>query len=157
MTNVWWVNQKEKIGNKVDHSVIWSPGDTPHASQPWHWKTMWDVEEGDIIVHYSSKDQEIVAISKANSKAHPAKNPFSNSNSGGYIPRGKQIGVDLKHLNEPIAKANIPLNVRQAASGTYEPFESNGEDIKQGYFFPVPEDLWQAIQKLLDDTGQALP
>lgn len=145
MGKVWWVNQKEKLRGRVANEIVWSPhGEPGSEDEQWHWRTMWNVERGDIIIHYSQ--QYIVAISTALTSAIPAKNPYADDET--WIKDGKQITVDIHWLEVPIAKGEIPLTVRQAAYENQGPFQKSGERVKQGYFFPVSSELWQAIKEI---------
>lgn len=146
MAKVWWVNQRNEIKGEIPTNVVWSPyavkGD---KGEKWHWKTMWDVAPGDIILHYSH--QCIVAISTALTEARPAPNPYP-SESNPWVTSGKRIEVEIHDLEVPIGKSEIPLDARKQAYENHGPFIKSGEKVKQGYFFPVPSELWSAIQEL---------
>lgn len=147
MANVWWVNQKHKINGRLVNEVVWSPGATPEdPSQKSRWKKMWEAKVRDFIIHYSSASQQIVALSRVLTKATPARNPFPGDETWG--DEGKQINVELTRLEVPINKTDIPIEVRKASSGKYQPFTASGETVRQGYFFPVPNILWSAILEL---------
>lgn len=106
---------------------------------------MWEVEPGDVIVHYT--DQHIVAVSEANNVAIPSANPFAQEGQDRWSPDGKRIDVSLQWLEFPIAKTDLPLEVRKEASKHRGPFQSDGIRVKQGYFFPVSQLLWEALKK----------
>src|SRR5699024_9556049 len=61
---------------------------------------------------------------------------------------GKRIDVSLRWLEVPIAKTDIPLEVRKEAFWNKGPFQRNGERLKEGYFFPVPQVLWAALNEV---------
>lgn len=109
---------------------------------------MWDVKPGDIILHYSN--QHIVAISTARTGAIRAANPYPDDSR--WEEGGKQITVDICRLGTPIAKEEIPLAIRQRASEHQGPFQRSGDRVKQGYFFPVGQELWHAIKDLSQTT-----
>lgn len=142
MRRVWWVNQKVKIDGRVANEVVWSPSG---EEEVWHWATMWEVAPGDVIVHYT--DQHIVAVSQANNVAVPSANPFANEAHDEWSQDGKRIDVSLRWLEVPIAKTELPLEVRKEASKSRGPFQRNGTRVKQGYFFPVSQLLWEAVQE----------
>jgi len=143
MTQIWWVNQKTKIDERVANEVVWSPAG---EKESWHWATMWEVAPGDIILHYT--DQYIVAVSEANNVAIPSANPFVDNVQDGWGQEGKRIDVSLRWLEVPIAKTDIPLEVRKEAFWNKGPFQRNGERLKEGYFFPVPQVLWAALNEV---------
>lgn len=149
MTKIWWVTQSHKINGRIVNEVVWSPGVSPDdPSQLTNYKLMWKAQVGDIIIHYSSEAQQIVALSRVLTPASPAANPFADDDNTWQLD-GKQLNVDLTRLEVPINKSDIPLEVRKAASGPYQPFEKSGEKLKQkGYFFPVPMVLWEAIASI---------
>ncbi|HEY4577576.1 MAG TPA: hypothetical protein VIG67_06950 [Yaniella sp.] len=130
MSQIWWVNQKVKIDGRVANEVVWSP---TAEQESWHWATMWEVEPGDIIVHYA--DQHIVAVSEANNVAIPSANPFAQEGDDGWSQEGKRVDVSLRWLEVPIAKTDLPLDVRKEASKNRGPFQIDGTRVKQGYFF----------------------
>lgn len=142
MSQIWWVNQKAKIDGQVANDVVWSP---TGEQEYWHWATMWEVEPGDVIVHYT--DQHIVAVSEANNVAVPSANPFVDELQDEWSEEGKRIDVTLRWLEIPIAKTDLPLDVRKEASKNRGPFQSDGTRVKQGYFFPVSESLWDALKE----------
>lgn len=142
MAQVWWVNQKAKIGGRVANEVVWSPSGEKEA---WHWATMWEIAPGDVIVHYT--DQHIVAVSEANNVAVPSANPFAGDFQDEWGQEGKRIDVSLQWLEFPIAKTDISLDVRKEASKNRGPFQGDGIRVKQGYFFPVPEALWDGLRE----------
>ena len=139
------VNQRHKINGRLANEVVWSPyGEPGDPQEQWHWRTMWSVEPGDTILHYS--EQRIVAISTALTSAVASRNPFHDDDA--WMQEGKQINVDIDRLENPIAKDEIPLRIRQNASQDHGPFQQNGDNVKQGYFFPVSEELWRAILEI---------
>ncbi|MCI2185060.1 hypothetical protein [Bifidobacterium tibiigranuli] len=146
MVKTWWVCQNTTINGHIPTEVVWSPHSKPNeADDQWHWKTMWEVKPGDIILHYSN--QYITAISTALTTARPASNPYEDGSNSWDIS-GKRIEVDIHRLDAPIPKSEIPLIARQHAFENHGPFQQTGKRVKQGYFFPVPNELWEAIQNL---------
>jgi len=143
MTQIWWVNQTTKIDRRVANEVVWSPAG---EKEYWHWATMWEVVPGDIILHYT--DQYIVAVSEANNVAIPSANPFVDEVEDEWGQEGKRIDVSLQRLEVPIAKTDIPLEARKEAYKNKGPFHLNGERVKEGYFFPVPQVLWAALNEI---------
>lgn len=145
MSRIWWVNQKHRVHGRLANEVVWAPySQQGDAQEQWHWRTMWDVKPGDIILHYS--DQHIVAISTALTSASKAQNPYHDDDT--WVQDGKQITVDITWLEIPIAKDEIALDVRQRASRNQGPFQKSGLRVKQGYFFPVGDELWNSIRDL---------
>src|SRR5699024_7438599 len=110
MTQIWWVNQKTKIDERVANEVVWSPAG---EKESWHWATMWEVAPGDIILHYT--DQYIVAVSAANNVAIPLANTFGSNYQDGSVHKGKCIDLSLRWLEVAITKTEIPLEVRKEA------------------------------------------
>lgn len=106
---------KSKINGEIPFNIIWAPGATPKATKQTHWESMWDVQAGDIIIHYSSDFQKIMAISHALAPTVPSRNPFVDDQN--WEEEGKQIHVVLASLEVPIPKTDIPIEAHQAASG----------------------------------------
>lgn len=154
--NIWWVNQKTRINGRLANEIVWSPcGEPGSPEEQWHWRTMWDVKEGDTILHFS--DQHIVAISSALTGPSRAQNPYQNDIWG---RDGKQVMVDITWLEIPISKTEISLEVRQRAFYNKGPFQRSGKRVKLGYFFPVGDELWTTIRDLaaldLDRTNEEI-
>ena len=78
--------------------------------------------------------------------ATPAVNPYEVAVGGQWGRAGKRIEVDVRRLEVPVPKEDIPLEARRDASGNQGPFQKTGERVKQGYFFHVPPHLWDAIR-----------
>ena len=157
MTNVWWVNQKAstKVNGVAAYEVVWSPYDTrepKHPKECWHWHTMWDAVVGDVVIHYSN--QRIVALSTVQRCATPTAEPYDHASNSDWVTNGKQVKVSLTRLERPIRKDEIPLEIRREASKNRGPFTKTGERVKQGYFFPVPPELWDY---LVDTIGTDVP
>ena len=157
MTNIWWVNQNSsnKVNGVPAYEVVWSPYDTkePHnPSEQWHWRTMWEAAVGDVVIHYS--DQKIVALSTVLISATPALRPYDSTPGSDWVEEGKQIVVSLTRLEAPIWKDEIPLDIRREASKNHGPFTEKGEDVKQGYFFPVPQVLWDYLSGVIGAETQ---
>ena len=157
MTNIWWVNQKpsNKVNGVPAYEVVWSPYDTkePHnPSEQWHWRTMWDAVAGDVVIHYS--DQKIVALSTVLTSATPAVEPYDTPSYPHIVEKGKLIPVSFTPLEAPIRKDEIPLEIRRKASTEHYPFAKKGEIVKQGYFFPVPQVLWDYLSGVIGADTQ---
>ena len=67
-------------------------------------------------------DQHIVAVSQANHVAVLSANPFANEAHDEWSQDGKRLDVSLRWLEVPIAKTELPLEVRKEASKNRGPF-----------------------------------
>lgn len=137
MANVWWVNQKDPVD-----LFLWIPlKDKLGRSLP-SWDAVRDARVGDIVLHYT--DQYVVGVSVVTEDPVPMKDPFDRGQSSGDIDDGTFVELWGDHLDRRIHRDDIPLRVRQRASSHGEdgPFQANGAKVKQGYLFPVGDELW---------------
>lgn len=113
---------------------------------------MWEAAVGDVVIHYS--DQKIVALSTVLTSATSALRPYDSTPGLDWVEEGKQIVVSLTRLEAPIRKDEIPLDIRREASKNHGPFTEKGEGVKQGYFFPVPQVLWDYLSGVIGAETQ---
>jgi 5-methylcytosine-specific restriction enzyme B len=129
---IWWVNQGMTYSKERDGGFIWAPLRNKAGRPQSHWDAMDRVQRGDVILHYSSGF--LRSVSTAEDAAHPAPNPLDTD---AWERDGRLISTHYHDLNDPVALAAIPENLRIESGG---PFTSVGS-VQQGYLFPVNEKL----------------
>lgn len=145
MTRTWWVNQSSRSGPAINE-IVWAPtASKARRSIPQHWKNMELVEAGDTIFHYTA--QQVVGVSTATGRGRPTPKPYVDRSDEDWVEEGLQIPLEYQPLDSPVAKRDIPLDVRSRARTPAGPFDKNG-DISQGYLFPVGVELQDTLQGL---------
>ena len=110
---------------------------------PWHWKTMLEIKEDDIVFHLSN--QKIAAVSYVK-KEH-------------YVPAGKtdQNRVDCEYtiLNSKVDLVPLRDALAKACKGVKRaPFNVNGTG-NQVYLAKLPEDLYDLFASQVLDNNKA--
>lgn len=145
MARTWWVNQSSRSGPAINE-IVWAPtASKARRSIPQHWKNMELVDVGDTIFHYTA--QQVVGVSTATGRGRPTPKPYVDRSDEDWVEEGLQIPLEYEPLDSPVAKRDIPLDVRFRARTPAGPFDKNG-DISQGYLFPVGVELQETLQGL---------
>lgn len=140
--NIWWVNQKiEK------QEFIWAPLKNKSGNPVWHWETLKEVKDGDIILHYTKGFMRYV--SRVTSPPEITKHPLSSEEDGGLD--GWLVKIDYHDLEPPIplSKFNQKLIELDISQG---PIDNSG-GVKEGYFFRFTEDALKVLQDVQPETG----
>jgi hypothetical protein len=149
---VWWVNQGSTYGKEREGGFIWAPMLNKANRPQRHWDAMDEVQRDDIILHYSGGF--LRAASVAQSPARPEPNPLDTD---AWQRDGRLIDSQYRDLNDPIALAAIPGDLRVPSSG---PFTSVGS-VQQGYLYPVDgrfaDQLADRFPELRDILGPVGP
>lgn len=103
------------------------------------------VEAGDTIFHYTA--QHVVGISAATGRGRPTSKPYVDRSDEDWVEDGLQIPLEYLPLDDPVAKKDLPLDVRLRAKAPAGPFDKNG-DASQGYLFRVGDELYDTLRKL---------
>lgn len=101
------------------------------------------VEAGDTIFHYTG--QYVVGVSSAAGPGRPTPKPYVDRPDKDWAEEGLQIPVDYHPLEAPVAKRDIPLEVRLRATTPAGPFSKTG-NVTQGYLYPGGAELQAAVQ-----------
>ena len=135
MTNIWWVNQQGAPGDPV----VWAPLENSQGRPLAHWLSIGEARVGDVVLNYT--DKRIVAISRVDAGPEIIPDPWERDEN----LLGTALVLDVALLETPIERDQIPLDVRERDSKLGGPFIKSGRSVKQGYFYPVGQELWDAI------------
>ena len=135
MTNIWWVNQQGAPGDPV----VWAPLENSQGRPLAHWLSIGEARVGDVVLNYT--DKRIVAISRVEAGPEIIPDPWERDEN----LLGTALVLDVALLETPIERDQIPLDVRERDSKLGGPFIKSGRSVKQGYFYPVGQELWDAI------------
>lgn len=130
--NFWWVNQTANFGTVYGDGTLWAPLKDRSGRQVDHWRTLYDVRPGDLVIHYASP--EIRGVSEVATFQQPA-----------YPPRGyDDVPPDtpgILVLTEPLHRIRMhrdqALSVLESGRGPVTASRS----VRNGYFFPLEAGL----------------
>ena len=105
--SVWWVNQGATYTKERDGGFLWAPMLNKAGRPQYHWDTMDEVREGDVVLHYSNGS--LRAASHVSAAARPAPNPLGDRT---WDEAGRLVGTQYQELNEPVALGAIDEGAR---------------------------------------------
>jgi 8-oxo-dGTP diphosphatase len=134
----WWVSQNKTHYEEREGGFLWAPKETKKGRTIFHWDTMKDVRQGDIIFSYFR--QSIVAFSIAQGNAYDSNNPFKKSGEC-WEENGRRIDTKYTVLQKPISLPKIvdEFQVILQKQGVYKPLNKNGTG-HLGYLFPLSDE-----------------
>lgn len=142
MPNIWWVNQGATLSEEKEEGIIWAPLTGKGGRSQYHWDTMDEVRQGDIILHYANGSLRYV--SKAIEDRVHAEKPQSMANSN-WEEQGRLVRVEY-HPLEPFIELSSFSQEIMALQINQGPIHS-GAGVKQGYLFRLNVQSLQLIQE----------
>lgn len=146
--NVWWVNQGTTIQAEKEDGILWAPLLNTQGRKLYHWETMKEVKEGDIILHYSNK--AIRYVSQVTDAAVEAPKPGSMANTS-WQEAGRLVRTKYVELSPPIALQQFNQQIMQL-NLTQGPLHSGG-GVNQGYLFRFSRQGLQVLQSLTAEVN----
>ncbi|MEK3662614.1 AAA family ATPase [Paenibacillus sp. FSL F4-0236] len=141
--NVWWVNQGTTIQAEKEEGILWAPLLNSQGRKLYHWETMKEVKQGDIILHYSNK--AIRYVSQVTDAAVEAPKPGSMANTN-WQEEGRLVRTEYVELTPPIMLQQFNQQIMQV-NLTQGPLHSGG-GVNQGYLFRFSSQGLQVLQSL---------
>ncbi|OBI37122.1 McrB family protein [Mycobacterium colombiense] len=147
-TSVWWVNQGATYAKERDGGFLWAPKLNRAGRPQYHWDTMDEVREGDVVLHYSNGS--LRAASHVTAAARPAPNPL---NDQAWEAAGRLVESQYQELNEPVALAAIDegARIRQGS-----PFTVTGA-VQQVYLVRLQGDFVNELAQRFPELAPHLP
>ncbi|MEK4009402.1 McrB family protein [Paenibacillus sp. FSL H3-0333] len=146
--SVWWVNQGTSIQAEKEEGILWAPLLNTQGRKLYHWETMKEVQEGDIVLHYSNK--AIRYVSQVTAAAVEAPKPSSMANTG-WQEEGRLIRTTYVELIPPIALQQFNQQIMQL-NITQGPLHTGG-GVNQGYLFRFSRQGLQVLQALTAEVN----
>jgi hypothetical protein len=143
---IWWVNQGSTFLQERAGNYLWAPLKDKSEQPQYHWETMSEVQEGDVVIHYCNG--AIMCISQAKGAAHLADQPRELLRQGWEIA-GRRVDcsyVDFRppiSLNHHLAQQLLALNIDRG------PLNKNAM-VKQGYLFRFCLAGLQLVRNVVD-------
>ncbi|CAN5643950.1 hypothetical protein BH11ACT6_BH11ACT6_16320 [soil metagenome] len=145
---VWWVNQGATYAKERDGGFLWAPMRNKAGRTQYHWETMDEVRDGDVVLHYSNGS--LRAASHVSAPARSAPNPLGNQ---AWEEAGRLVDTQYQELNEPVALAAIDeaSRVRQGS-----PFTVSGS-VQQVYLVRLSDDFVTELAQRFPELEAHLP
>ncbi|OBG53669.1 McrB family protein [Mycobacterium sp. E735] len=146
--SVWWVNQGATYTKERDGGFLWAPMLNRAGRPQYHWDTMDDVREGDVVLHYSNGS--LRAASHVRAAARPAPNPLDDQS---WDEAGRLVETQYQELNEPVALGAIDegARIRQGS-----PFTSTGS-VQQVYLVRLQAEFVYELAQRFPELAEHLP
>ena len=146
--SVWWVNQGATYAKERDGGFLWAPMLNKAGRPQYHWDTMDEVREGDVVLHYSNGS--LRAASHVTAAARPAPNPLDDQ---AWEEAGRLVKSQYQELNEPVALAAIDEGAR---IGQGSPFTVTGS-VQQVYLVRLQGDFVNELAQRFPELAPHLP
>lgn len=149
---VFWVNQGQTFDQERRARVLWAPkrsrpSEDGRPGRPRsHWERMLEAQPGDLVLHYSGG--EVRAWSSVLEPAYDGAPPFEDPTTR-WSSDGRVLRVDIEVLDVPVARDEIPFDLRTSEDSTRWPFRTDGA-LKQSYLHEIDGAL---AEWLLDRLG----
>ncbi|MCP3811309.1 hypothetical protein NLX62_03030 [Mycobacteriaceae bacterium Msp059] len=146
--SVWWVNQGATYTKERDGRFLWAPMLNKAGRPQYHWDTMDEVREGDVVLHYSNGS--LRAASRVTAAARPAPNPLDDQS---WDDAGRLVETRYVELNEPVALAAIDegARIRQGS-----PFTVAGS-VQQVYLVRLQDEFIYELAQQFPELAGHLP
>ena len=147
--SVWWVNQSDTYTKQRDGGFLWAPLRDKAGRPQYHWDTMDEVREGDVVLHYNYGSLRAVSHVQR-SRAKPAPNPLGDQT---WDEAGRLVETQYQELNEPVALAAIDegARIRQGS-----PFTVTGS-VQQVYLVRLHGDFVHELAQRFPELAAHLP
>jgi hypothetical protein len=145
--NIWWVNQGTTLNEEKEGGILWAPVKASDGKSLYHWETMTEVQDGDIVIHYANGALRYVSevIEAAVETMKPASLKSNSWNEEGRLVKVEYHKIDPEINLAKFAGPLLDLNINQG------PLDING-NVKQGYLFRLNMDALRIIQKAQPDN-----
>lgn len=144
---VWWVNQGGSQAAEQRMGVLWAPQENKNGRSLYHWDTMTELVEGDIVLHYANGALRYVSQvqMEAEEMLPPAELNSPYAERMGNLVRVAYYPLEPMIPLQKIGQAILQLNLEQG------PIDSTGS-VKQGYLFRFSWPGLAVVQKAQLET-----
>ena len=142
------MNQGATYTKERDGGFLWAPMLNKAGRPQYHWDTMDEVREGDVVLHYSNGS--LRAASHVSAAARPAPNPLGDQ---AWEDAGRLVETQYQELNEPVALGAIDegARIRQGS-----PFTVTGS-VQQVYLVRLQGDFVNELAQRFPELAAHLP
>ncbi len=147
---IWWVFQNKTYKEESEGSFLWAPKADLNGHSKSHWKTMTELEAGDIVL--SSVGRKIVAVSTVIAPAYTNSKPFVDDNDNTWESEGWKADLVFTELKEAIDINDIIDDLMPMMDYKYAPLNNLGRG-NTGYLFPLTDEVSVYLLNLMDDEN----
>ncbi len=149
----WWVNQNQTYKHETQGGFLWSPKANANGAYNQFYENMRRVQAGDVI--FSFCDTRIRAIGIATGVAQTSPKPDFGAAGGNWSQEGWLVPVEFAEVDRPIRpKDHIDL-ISPHLPPKYSPLRSTGDGLQSVYLAEVPDDMANALIKLMGGQYEA--
>ena len=149
----WWVSQNQTYKHERNGEYLWAPNLDSGGKKPFHWASMNEVQQGDIIFSYVA--QKIVSVSIAKTRAYDSQRPQEFKSQETWKKEGKKIDAQYNDLENPIHISNIRNTLLKLLPDRYSPLTVSGSG-NQGYLFPIPPNAGRFLLQEADSIKASI-
>lgn len=147
----WWVFQNTTYKEESEGSFLWAPKKDKGGKTPYHWKTMLQLEDGDIV--FSCVKQKIVAISTVINAAYTFDKPFYDTNlDNTWETEGYKADLLFTELNTPIDLSTIRSTLMPMMPAKHGPLNVKGTG-NQGYLYHISDAIGNYLVSLTEKSN----
>jgi len=149
----WWVNQNQSFKHEKNLKCLWAPYTNKAGNKVFHWETMAELKEGDIVFsYYKSK---IISFNTVKKKAYHSSRPKEFTDpSKPWKNTGRRVDVIYNLLDEPIVVKNLANKLEPFLPDIYSPYNIRKRGGNEGYLYEirleVAEIFFQEIKNKTD-------
>ena len=145
--NIWWVNQGVTLDAERAGGYLWAPTTSKRGRSIYHWETVNELQEDDIVLH--NAHGYLRCVSRVTAPAVMAERPH-DIDSEEWDEAGRLVSVDYRELRPPIAieafsTSLLRLDIVQG------PLDRSGRP-KQGYLFRFTPEALRLVEQSQPDT-----
>ncbi|MFZ5986803.1 MAG: McrB family protein [Bacillota bacterium] len=147
LPNVWWVNQGSTLSKALMDGCIWAPLKAKDGKPRYHWETLAELKNNDIVLHYSNGYLRYVSRVLAPAIEIPLPESMKTDNWEGLV---RWVQVEYHELSpniqlDKVSKELLKLDIKEG------PIDNTG-GVKQGYLFRLNLKALSIIQALALET-----
>lgn len=147
----YWVFQNSTYREESAGSYLWAPKKGKNNRTPFHWETMNDLQEGDIV--FSSFKQKIVAVSSVTSTAYDYKKPFEVNTDNEWEEDGNKVNLNFHELNDPIKLKSLDHDLKKLLNVYHGPLNSHGTG-NQGYLYELLDEAGTNLLSIIESQNR---
>lgn len=136
--SVFFVFQGNTFDEESSGGYIWAPITNKKGSNIHHWNRLFDVRNGDIILH--GCNGSVVAISRARSEAYECIQPEELRKEDLWDQEGRRVDCDYVIIKKPIRTLDYKDIIIKLSGAKYSPFNIEGKG-NMGYLYEINREL----------------
>lgn len=149
--NYWWVNLGDSYSFVLENGFLWAPKKDRGNNTPSHWKTMYDVKEGDVVFAYANGF--LRAYATVSQSAYDYLNPFEDKALNEWEKEGNRIDLHYKIINNPIPKQAFNREFFSIQEPNNSPFNKS-YNVNQGYLYKINDLSSKLLFKMINKTNR---